>query len=157
MEVFLAILGGIILIAGFVGCFLPVLPGPPLAYLSMLIAQLGPEKPFTTRFLLVTAAIVIAVFILDYLVPAFGAKRWGGSRAGMLGAAAGIIAGLFIFPPFGVLILPLVGALFGEIINGAETNKAFKAAVGTLLGMIFGIVMKVSLTLYIAYYYFSNL
>ena len=75
----------------------------------------------------------------------------------MLGAVIGVIAGIFILPPFGFLILPLLGAMIGEIINGAETNKAFKSAFGTLIGLVAGTILKLSATAYIAYAFFSNM
>lgn len=157
MEVALAVVGVLTLVLGVIGCFVPVLPGPPLAYVSLLMLQLGPEKPFSLKFMLITGAIVLAVTVLDYIAPALGTKKWGGSRFGMLGALIGIVLGLFVFPPFGFLIFPLLGAMTGEILNGADTNKALKSAVGTLIGLVFGTVMKLSVTVYIAFYFFKNL
>src|SRR5210317_88200 len=100
MEIALAVVGIFILLLGIIGCFVPVLPGPPLAYISLLLLQLGPEKPFSFNFLLITGAIVVIVTLLDYIVPALGTKKWGGSRYGMFGALVGIVMGLFVFPPF---------------------------------------------------------
>lgn len=157
MEIALAVVGIFILLLGIIGCFVPVLPGPPLAYISLLLLQLGPEKPFSFDFLLITGAIVVIVTLLDYIVPALGTKKWGGSRYGMFGAFVGIVMGLFVFPPFGFLIFPLLGAMIGEILNGADTNKALKSAFGTLIGLVFGTVMKLSVTAYIAFYFFRNL
>lgn len=157
MEIALAVVGVFILLLGIVGCFVPVLPGPPLAYISLLLLQFGPEKPFSLNFMLITGAIVLAVTLLDYIVPALGTKKWGGSRSGMLGALIGIVLGLFVFPPFGFLIFPLLGAMTGEILNGSDTNKAMKSAFGTLIGLVFGTVMKLSVTVYIAFYFFRNL
>jgi hypothetical protein len=157
MEIALMIIGVIILLLGFIGCFVPVLPGPPLAYISLLLLQAGPERPFTIRFLLIMAAIVVAVTVLDYVVPAWGARKWGGSRYGIIGALAGVVIGLFVFPPFGFLIFPLLGAMVGEIINGADSNKAFRSAFGALVGLLFGTMIKFSVTAFIAFYFFSNL
>jgi uncharacterized protein YqgC (DUF456 family) len=157
MEIALAVVGIFILLLGFIGCFVPVLPGPPLAYISLVLLQLGPEIPFSLNFMLITGAIVVAVTLLDYIVPALGTRKWGGSRFGMFGALIGIVLGLFVFPPFGFLIFPLLGAMAGEILNGADTNKALKSAFGTLIGLVFGTVMKLSVTVYIAFYFFRNL
>lgn len=157
MEVFLVIIGIVILIIGFVGCFVPVLPGPPLAYISLLLLQIGPVVPFSLKFMIIMALVVAGVTFIDYLIPAVGAKRWGGSRYGIVGALIGVVVGLFVFPPFGFIIFPLLGALVGEILNGANTNKAFKAAFGTFVGLLFGMVLKLSTTVVIAYYFFSNL
>ncbi len=157
MEVILIILGVLLIIIGFVGCFVPGIPGPPLAYISLLLLQVGESAPFTVKFLVTMAVIVLGVFALDYLIPAFGAKKFGGSKYGIAGAFAGVIAGLFFFPPFGFIIFPFLGALIGELVYAENTKGAFKAAVGTLAGILFGTVLKFSLTVVLAYYFFTNL
>lgn len=156
MEIALAIIGIFVLILGFVGCFLPVLPGPPLAYISLLLLQIGPE-PFATRFLLLVGAIVLLVTLLDYLIPAWGAKKWGGSRYGMAGAIVGVIVGIFVLPPIGFFVFPLLGAIVGEMFGGANTHKAFRSAFGTMMGLLLGTVIKFSATAYIAFHFFINL
>jgi len=156
MEIALIIIGIILMIVGFIGCFVPVLPGPPLAYISLLLLQIGPEKPFTLKLMLITGGIVIVVTVLDYIIPAIGTKKWGGSRYGIIGAIVGVVVGLF-FPPFGLLIFPLLGAMAGEIIKGANTEKAFKSAFGTLVGLLMGTFLKFSVTVFLAYLFFTNL
>lgn len=151
------IIGILFIILGLIGCFIPVLPGPPLAYISLLLLQLGPVVPFTFNFMMVMGIIVAIITAIDYFLPALGAKKWGGSRYGIIGALLGVVVGLFIFPPLGFVIFPFIGAIMGEIINGANTNKALKAAFGTLIGLIFGSMLKFSMSLIIAYYFFSNL
>lgn len=157
MEIFYLIIGILFIILGLIGCFIPVLPGPPLAYISLLLLQLGPVVPFTFNFMMVMGIIVAIITAIDYFIPALGAKKWGGSRFGIIGALLGVVVGLFIFPPLGFVIFPFIGAMMGEIINGANTNKALKAAFGTLIGLIFGTMLKFSMSLIIAYYFFSNL
>ena len=157
MDVLLIGIGVIFILIGLVGCFVPILPGPPLAYVSLLVLQASSKTPFSVQSLLILGAIVVVVTLIDYLVPSLGAKKWGGSKYGMIGALVGVFLGVFFIPPFGFLIFPLLGALVGEIIYGAETKTAFKSALGTLAGLIFGTVLKLSLTIVIAYYFFSQL
>ncbi|MCK5277177.1 MAG: DUF456 domain-containing protein [Cyclobacteriaceae bacterium] len=157
MEVFFIIVGILLILIGLIGCFVPVLPGPPLAYISLLLLQIGPEVPFSLKFMLIMAGVVAAVTILDYLIPALGAKKWGGSKYGIIGVLVGVVMGIFIFPPFGLLIFPLIGAFTGEVLNGADSSQAFKAAFGTFVGLLFGTMLKFSTTIIIAYYFFSNL
>lgn len=157
MEILLIILGVLLIAIGLIGCFVPVLPGPPLAYVSLLLLQIGPEVPLSMKFMLIMAGVVAAITILDYMIPALGAKRWGGSKYGIIGALAGVVMGFFIFPPFGFVVFPLLGAFVGEVLNGADSNQAFKAAFGTFVGLLLGTMLKFSLTLVIAYYFFSNL
>lgn len=157
MEVFFIIIGILLILIGLIGCFVPVLPGPPLAYISLLLLQIGPEVPFSLKFMLIMAGVVAAVTILDYLIPALGAKKWGGSKYGIIGVLVGVVMGIFIFPPFGLLIFPLIGAFTGEVLNGADSSQAFKAAFGTFVGLLFGTMIKFSTTVIIAYYFFSIL
>lgn len=157
MEIALAIFGIFLLCIAFVGCFVPALPGPPIAYAALLLAQLGPETPFSFQFMIIMALIVGGITIIDYMIPAFGAKKWGGSRFGIIGAVLGVLLGIFILPPFGFIIFPFAGAMAGEILTGARSDKAFKAAIGTLIGLLLGSLLKFSLTLIIAYYFFTNL
>jgi len=157
MEVFLAIVGVVLILVAVVGCFLPVLPGPPIAYVALLLAQVGPNVPFTMTFMIVMAAIVAVVTLLDYMIPVLGAKQWGGSRYGIIGAMIGVLLGFFILPPLGFLIFPFLGALVGELMQGAKSDKALKSALGTLAGLLFGSILKFSVTLIIGYYFFTNL
>lgn len=157
MDVLLIGFGIILILIGVVGCFIPVLPGPPVAYVSILLLQASSKSPYSLKFILILGGIVVVVTLVDYLVPSLGAKKWGGSKYGMIGAMIGVVMGLFFIPPFGFLIFPLLGALVGELIYGAETKTAFKSAFGTLAGLLFGTVLKLSLTGVIAYYFFSEL
>lgn len=157
MELFLAFIAILLLIIGLIGCFIPVLPGPPIAYLALLLAQLGPKVPFSFKFMLVMGLLVAAVTLLDYMIPALGAKKWGGSRYGVIGALAGVLVSFFVFPPFGILVFPLLGAILGEYLKGSGSDKAFKAGFGTLIGLLMGTMLKFSITLIIAYYFFTNL
>src|SRR5210317_1005046 len=130
MEIFYMVLGILFIILGLIGCFVPILPGPPMAYISLLLLQLGPVVPFSFNFMMLLGIIVVIVTLIDYFIPALGAKKWGGSRYGIIGALLGVVAGFFMFPPLGFVIFPFLGAMIGELINGSNTNKAFKAAIG---------------------------
>jgi len=101
-------LGVILFLVGVIGCFIPAIPGPPLAYVSLLLLQLTEAKPFSTKFLIIWALVVIVVTILDYAIPPYATKKLGGSRNGVIGSTIGVIMGLFIFPPWGILIFPFL-------------------------------------------------
>lgn len=157
MEVFLITIGIVLILIGIIGCFVPILPGPPLAYISLILLQIGPASPFSMKFMLIMAGFVIAVTILDYFIPALGARKWGGSRFGIIGVLVGVVLGFFIFPPFGLIIFPLLGAFVGEVLHGSDSSHAFKAALGTFVGLLLGTLLKFSTTVIIAYFFFINL
>ena len=93
---------------------------------------------------------------IDYLIPAYGTKKLGGSKRGMWGSVAGLIIGMIFFPPLGIIIGPLLGAFLGELSAGKDSNKAFISAVGSFLGLLFGIILKLIVSGYLAYYYIAS-
>ena len=157
MDVVLIILGVLFLIGGIAGCFLPVLPGPPLAFLALIFLQLTDKSPFSTKFLLMWAAIIAVVTLLDFLIPPFTTKRFGGSRYGVIGCTVGIIAGIFLFPPLGIVIFPFIGALIGEFIRGQKRETALRAAFGSFIGFLTGILLKLTVSIVMVYYFFTNI
>jgi len=157
MEIFIAVTGGIMVILGIAGCILPVLPGPHLAWAALLLLQLTGVAPPGWNTVIVTFLIASAVQALDYIVPALGTKKFGGTKYGIIGATLGLVAGL-IFPiPFGVILGPFLGALIGELIHQNRSDKALKAAMGSLVGFVFSVGLKLTVTLYFAYLYFEQI
>lgn len=137
------ILGLLIALVGLVGCIVPVIPGPPLSFLSLIIISIAKNwAPFSPTFLIIMACLTIVVTILDYLVPAGGAKKYGASKLGVRGSIIGMLLGLLFFPPWGILICGIVGALAGEILAGKEGGKALRASWGIFLGYMVGTGLK---------------
>ena len=144
MDIILLSLGFILMLVGILGSFLPVLPGPPISWIGLLLLYLTEAIPDDWWLLGITLVFAIAVFILDYIIPAVGTKKFGGSKAGMAGTIVGLLVAI-IFPvlgPFGIIVWPFVGALVGELINKADQKTALKAAFGSFLGFLTGTFMK---------------
>ncbi len=141
MDLFLIITGALCLLLGLAGCILPVLPGPPLSYAGLVLLHFTDKVSFTPAQLIVWLVVVIVVQVLDYFVPMWGSKYSGGSTWGSRGCLVGTIIGLF-FMPWGLLAGPFLGAVIGELLGGSETMRALKSGVGSLLGFLFGTVVK---------------
>jgi uncharacterized protein YqgC (DUF456 family) len=88
--------------------------------------------------------LVFAIFVwfLDYIIPAIGTKRFGGSKYGMIGTSVGLLVGLLSPIPFGIIIGPFIGALIGELINKSDSNTGIKAAFGSFLGFLTSTLIK---------------
>ncbi|WP_040247212.1 DUF456 domain-containing protein [Psychroserpens mesophilus] len=142
MDIFLIILSALLMILGLIGSFLPVLPGPLTSWVGLLIFHLTDVVPMNWTFLGLTLFVAITIWILDYIIPAIGTKRFGGSRAGMIGTSIGLIVGLLAPIPGGIIIGPFVGALIGELLNKSEFDKALKAAFGSFLGFLASTFIK---------------
>ncbi|MBT8178572.1 MAG: DUF456 domain-containing protein [Flavobacteriaceae bacterium] len=144
MDIFLLVLGFLLMLIGVFGSFLPVLPGPPFSWLGLLLLVLTNAVPNDWWFLGITLAIALFVFAMDYVIPAVGTRKFGGSRAGMIGTTIGLVVAI-IFPIlgiFGIVIWPFVGALIGELINKADQKTALKAAFGSFIGFLTGTFLK---------------
>jgi len=157
MDLVWIILSGGLIIIGIIGCIIPVIPGPPISFIGLLLLQLKTIPPFSARFLAIWAVITIGVTVLDYIVPAYGTKKFGGSRHGMWGSIIGLFFGLFFFPPFGIIIGPFAGAVIGEMITGKEFNNALRSGFGSFLGFIAGTIMKLAVSVFLAYCYIVNI
>lgn len=156
MDIFLIIIAGIFLIVGFIGCILPVIPGVPLSYIGILLLHLTDKVQFSTTFLIVWAVIVVIVQLLDYYIPVWGTKRFGGSRWGKWGSVVGVIIGMF-FAPWGIILGPFLGAVIGELLSGRASQDALKAGLGALIGFLLGTAAKLVVSGMMIYYYVEAL
>ncbi len=145
MDITLAILGMILVLIGFFGSFLPVIPGPPISWAGFLLLKwtgyIEENLEGYGKVLWILLFFVVLVTILDYVVPIWGTKKYGGSKRGVWGATIGVIVGLF-FGPLGIIIGPFLGAYIGEITSGKKEGEALKAAWGSFVGFMMGVGMK---------------
>lgn len=155
-DILLVILGFCFLIGGWLGCILPVMPGPPFSYIALLLLQATRFAGFSTKFLLIAAAVTVVVTVIDFVLPVWGTRKWGGSRTGTIGAIVGLLAGLF-FAPVGIIVGPFAGAVLFELISGRETNAALRSGFGSFVGFILGAVMKLTICSVFTFYYMKEL
>jgi len=143
------ILGLIVCLAGVASCVIPVLPGPALCYASLHILSMARGwEPFGLAFLLVMGVLMIAVSVLDSVVVMLGAKRQGATRAGIIGAVAGLMAGMILLPFWGIFVGAFAGAVAGEALTGAPFKNAMAAGWGVLLGNLGAMGMKLAYSLF---------
>ena len=144
MDILLTLIGFVFMLVGIIGSFLPVLPGPPLSWVGLLLLHLTNTVDNNWLFLGITLVIALLVFALDYIIPAMGTKRFGGSKYGMIGTTIGLLVAI-IFPvlgPLGIILWPFLGALIGELLNKSDSKTAMRAAFGSLLGFLTGTFIK---------------
>ncbi|MFO7880119.1 MAG: DUF456 domain-containing protein [Bacteroidota bacterium] len=154
LEILLIVLGSLFMIVGLLGCVLPVIPGPPISWVGILLLHFTDRVQFSFEFLVIWAVIAVAITIIDNIIPIYGTKKAGGSKWGIRGAAIGLIIGLF-FGPIGIFIGPFLGALGGELLyfhtqkneniplgDSAKNKRALISALGSFVGLMVGIVLK---------------
>ncbi len=143
MDYVLIGLGIILMFAGLLGCILPILPGPPLSYLGLLMLHFTSRYEFSGSFLVLWGLITAFVYGLDYVIPAWGTKKFGGSKRGVWGSIIGMVVGFFFFPPLGIIIGPFLGAIIGEFSAGKDSVAAFKSGIGSFIGFFAGFLFKI--------------
>ena len=143
MDILLLILGFACIITGLIGSFLPVLPGPSVSWVGLALLYFTKAVPANYWVLGIALLITIVISVLDYVIPAKGTKRFGGSSYGIWGTNIGLIVGILAPVPFGFIIGPFVGALIGELIyDFKDHNRALKAAAGSFVGFLASSFMK---------------
>ena len=141
----LKIIAVILGIVGLVGCILPVIPGPPLSWVGLLLVFLTHPEGMTTSLLIVWLVITVVVTILDYVAPSWITKKTGGSKAAARGTLVGLILGLIFFPPWGMIVGSFLGALISEVVfNGSAVADSVKPAFGSFLGFLLSTGLKLT-------------
>lgn len=153
MDFVFEIVGFLFVLLGIVGSFLPVLPGPLTGWVGLFLLYQSDRIPQDNTFLLTSFAIALLVFLIDYVIPALGTKKFGGSKKGIIGSTIGLIIGLLFLGPLGIIVGPFLGAYSGELLNKTEQKQALKAALGSLIGFLTGVFLKFAVALVFCFYY----
>lgn len=148
MDIFLLFLGFIFVILGIIGSFLPVLPGPITGWIGLLLIHLTNAISTDWTFLGITLAISIFVWGIDYIIPSWGTKKFGGSKFGVRGSIIGLLIGLVFFGPLGIILGPFIGALIGELIyDSRDFSRALKAGLGSFIGFLLSTGLKLGVSI----------
>ena len=148
MEITISIIAVIAGIIGIIGSIVPGLPGVPVSWLGLLTLYIwgngtnSSGDPLSISLLVIWAIVVVAVTVLDYIVPPIITKKMGGSKYAEKGSIYGMLFGI-IFTPIGMILGAFLGALLAELVVAKKSGtEAFKAAVGSFLGFILGTGIK---------------
>jgi hypothetical protein len=148
-----------LLIAGFVGCILPLVPGHLLLLMAAIAHRLmlGAEGSGLSWWSLALLALMAIISqVLETMSGAAGAKRFGSTRWGLIGALLGGVLGMF-FMPIGLLAGPLLGAIFCELVFAREQmSAAWRSGVGSLVGTVAGMGIKLIFGLVMILWFFLD-
>ena len=120
MDLLLVILGSVLLIVGIIGCFVPVLPGPIIGYFALLVLKFTDGYELSNRWLWIFGALAIAVSLIDNIIPVYATKKYGGSRAGVIGTFVGLVSGYYSFRPLVLFLAPFLEPL---LLNSMFRNQ----------------------------------
>lgn len=167
MDILLIILAILLALAGIAGAIIPGIPGTPLSYGALLLLHFTRGITYSEKFLIIMAIIAVVITLIDYWIPIYGTKKFGGTKAGVRGSVVGLIIGVIVLPilgivigPFGLLGIilgPFLGALVGERMAGTPEKDAFRSAIGSFLGFVAGTLIKVIYGLVVLFYVIKDI
>jgi uncharacterized protein YqgC (DUF456 family) len=150
----LLVLGFLLLAVGIVSCVVPILPGPVISYLALIILSLARGwDTFPLPVLVVLGVLAVSMTVLDNVLPVLTARKWGAGKAGIWGSIIGMIAGMFLFPPFGAILGTFAGAVVGELTAGKMSGQALQAGWGVFVGTMLSVAVKLAVSGAIAFFY----
>lgn len=146
MDIILIIFSALLMIIGLLGSFLPVIPGPFSSWVGLLLLYFTEAIPTNFTLIIITLIIAVLISVLDYVIPSMGTKRFGCTKAGVIGTSVGLVVGLLAPMPGGIIIEPFIGAFIGELMNKSNTKTALKAAFGSFIGFLASTFIKFIVT-----------
>jgi len=158
MDAF-GIIAIVLAVIGIAGGFLPVIPGPPLSWVALLLVYLSEnaKDELSVTALVIWLVITVVITILDYVLPGVLTKVTGGHKAAQRGAIVGLIAGM-LFTPIGMILGSFLGAFLGELTLGKQdVTASLKAASGAFLAFILTTGLKVIFSVILLWQVLTNL
>lgn len=134
------------LIVWLIGSVAPIVPWPALSVIGLLLIQFTTRYQFSWTWIILFSVLVIASMIVDYYLPIWWTKKYWGTQAGVIGSTLGMVSGIFLFPPLGMIVLPFVGAFLWEYLMSHSTGqKALRSARWSFVGFLLGTGYKLIL------------
>lgn len=135
----------LVMLLGLIGSILPALPGTPLVFLAAVGHRLYFGEASASNLVLgVLGGLMVISLIFDYVATALGAKKFGATWRGAVGAVIGGLIGLFFAIP-GIILGPFLGAMIFEMLGDKEFKHAARAGLGATIGLLLGVLGKFSI------------
>lgn len=137
MTVVLWVLIILAFILAFVGLIKPIIPSLLMLWVGFLIYKIGfHDGRLSWVFYVAVTIFTIFILIADFVMNKYFVSRFGGTKIGEYIALIGVIVGCFVFPPFGIIIVPFVAVFIVELIQGFDIVHAFKVSFGSVIAFL---------------------
>ena len=150
---------GALLFTGFLSCFLPIIPGTIIIGIVLLVHKIWlPSESVSWALLAFFGLLIFSTNLLDWLCAYWGAKRFGATWRGGVGAIIGVILGpIFLTPLIGFILGPAIGAIIGELLGGKPLGISTKAGFGTIVGAFVAFVIRIATASFILIAFLLNI
>lgn len=155
-----SIWGDIALVIGMIAAVAVIPFGLPGKFIlvgeALLYGWLHQFEPFSLSFVGFLLLIAIFAELIETGLSAIFAKKFGGSKHGMIGAIIGSILGAIIGTPVTPILGTIVGAFIGAFLGATflewfkhhEIKQAVHVGLGAMLGSASTIVFKIMVTIF---------
>ena len=151
MNELIYIVSFIFLLIGLIGTVIPVIPGPFISFVAVVLLYATSDLNITTKMVWILGVFMLISTIGDYVLQILGVKKLGGGKKAIRGTIIGTVIGLFL-PPFGIIIGAFIGAFIGAKSESDNFSQALKIAFGAFIGFVLGTFVKLSYSIYVIYY-----
>jgi uncharacterized protein YqgC (DUF456 family) len=138
----------LIFLIGLVTSLLPVVPGNFIVWVGVIAHKLWMgDASVSWKIVLITGILTLIGQAGDLFLGIWGARKFGASWKGAVGALLGAGIGFFLPPPlFWLIVGPIIGAVVGEVYAGRTWKDGSRAGLGTLIGgaVAFGVKFGLS-------------
>ena len=157
MDIALSVAAFLLSLIGIAGCILPVIPGVVLSYAGLLCAAMCSYSTLSSGVLWIFLAVTVVVSAVDYFLPAYMTRLFGGSRAGAIGATIRVVVGLFLGGFVGIILGPFFGAVLGELLhNRQDAGRALLVGLGSFFSFIVGTGIKLAASVAMLVYVWAD-
>ena len=150
MEEIIYLLSLLMMIVGLIGSFVPVIPGPLISFLGILLIDSFTSLPIGSYAIVMLGALMAIAMAGDYILQIAGVKKLGGGKKAIRGTLIGTLLGMFI-PPIGILLGALIGAFIGAKMEQGSNRQSLKIALGAFVGFMLGTGVKLIYSVYVLY------
>lgn len=148
----------IMFVIAFIGLIKPIIPSVLFLWIGFFIYHFAIDSS-KLSWVFWTVMILFTVFMIlsDIIMNSYFVKKFGGSKLGETMAAVGVIIGCFVFPPFGIIIIPFVLVFVSEIIQKSDISAALNASIGSLLGFLTSTIAKALIMIVMVIWFFIDI
>ncbi|PTE68702.1 DUF456 domain-containing protein [Staphylococcus devriesei] len=144
-------------ILAFVGLIKPIIPSVLVLWVGFLIYQFGfSDQGLSWIFYVAMVLFTVFILVSDFLMNKYFVNRFGGSKLGEYAALIGVIIGCFVFPPFGIIIVPFLAVLIVELIQDFNFGKALKASLGSVMAFLASTVAQALIMIIMVIWFFID-
>lgn len=157
MDLILWLIVLVLFVLSFIALIYPVLPSVTAVWVGFLVYQfaINPNE-LTSLFWIAMIVLTVILLLADVFASSLSVKKFGGSKLGERVAGIAVIIGSFIYPPFGIILLPFVSVFIVELTQDRNLKEALVSSFGSFIGFLSGQVAEAIIQIAMIIWFFIS-